>query len=198
MRLHVRAVASDESCFLPGAAAGDGRRLLEPPGRCVFPQHGPGLEAHDDRSSLEPWQTTIALDEHPGHVRPRADPQRRMPGVNRVRGRTAASHRVSALHVLATARTTSVGCSPRHVDRLGIASRRMNRWNQSVNDRASGRRRLDAIVGAKYCTLAATPRRVPGAGLEPARPLGQHEFESFAYANVSPPGRVSRPNTTGR
>jgi hypothetical protein len=34
-------------------------------------------------------------------------------------------------------------------DRLGIASRRMNRWNESVSDR-DGVRRLDEIVGAKY------------------------------------------------
>ncbi len=33
--------------------------------------------------------------------------------------------------------------------RLGIVSRRMNRWNQSVNDR-EGVRRLDEIVGPKY------------------------------------------------
>lgn len=114
---------------------------------CLFPQHGPGLK-HTRPIALERWQTEIALDEHPGSfVRGliHSDGCRAM---NRVRGANGSQYEYPR-YMFSNRSDDIRDLFAEACARLGIASRRMNRWNRSVNDR-NGVGRLDEIVGAKY------------------------------------------------
>jgi len=114
---------------------------------CLFPQHGPGLK-HTRPIALEPWQTEIALDELPGPFIRGLVHSDGCRALNRVRG--ANGNEYEYPRYMFSNRSDDIrGLFVAACDRLGIASRRMNRWNQSVNDR-EGVRRLDEIVGAKY------------------------------------------------
>ncbi len=114
---------------------------------CLFPQHGPGLK-HTRPIKLEPWQAGIALDELPGPFVRGLIHSDGCRAINRVRG--ANGNRYEYPRYMFSNRSDDIrGLFAEACDRLGIASRRMNRWNQSVNDR-DGVRRLDEIVGAKY------------------------------------------------
>jgi hypothetical protein len=114
---------------------------------CLFPQHGPGLK-HTRPIVLEQWQRTIVFDEHPAAFVRGLIHSDGCRNINRVRGangrwydypRYSFSNRSDDIRDLFT----------EVCDRLGIPSRRMNRWNRSINDR-EGVRRLDEIVGPKY------------------------------------------------
>jgi len=113
---------------------------------CLFPQHGAGRK-HDRRIVLAPWQEALALDAHPelfirGLIH--SDGSRFLNRVRNATGREYAyvryqfSNRSDDIRDLFTA-----AC-----DRLGIAWRRMNRYDISVARRASVET-LDVLVGPK-------------------------------------------------
>jgi hypothetical protein len=114
---------------------------------CLFPQHGPGMK-HQRSIVLEPWQRTIALEEHAdrfvrGLIHSDGwrgmNPARGASGKRYVYSRYQFSNRSSEIRQLFVD-----AC-----DALGIESRQMNRWNVSVNKRASVAK-LDVLVGPKF------------------------------------------------
>ncbi len=97
---------------------------------------------------LEPWQTAIALDEHPGPFIRGLIHSDGCRTINRVRGANGNTYEYPR-YMFSNRSDDIRGMFAAACDRLDIESRRMNRWNQSVNDRESVRR-LDEIVGPKY------------------------------------------------
>lgn len=114
---------------------------------CLFPQHGPGFK-HTRSIALEPWQLAIALDEHPGPFVRGLVHSDGCRSINRIRGTSGTWYEYPRYQF--SNRSDNIrelfvrGC-----ERLGVRTRRMNQWNESVNDRA-GVTRLDEVVGAKY------------------------------------------------
>ena len=112
---------------------------------CLFPQHGPGRK-HSRPIVLEPWQSAIALDRHPGAFVRGLIHSDGCRTVNRIRKARAdyeyvrymfsnRSDDIRALFVDAC-------------DRLGIESRPMGRYGVSVARRGSVEA-LETIVGPK-------------------------------------------------
>lgn len=114
---------------------------------CLFPQHGPGMK-HQRPIVLEDWQRGIALEAHPDQFVRGLIHSDGWRGINNVRGANGQPYAYSRYQF--SNRSTEIrqlfidGC-----EALGVESRQMNRWNISVNTRASVAL-LDTYVGPKY------------------------------------------------
>jgi hypothetical protein len=112
---------------------------------CLLPQHGPGHK-HTRPIALEPWQSAIALDQHPGPFVRGLVHSDGCRTVNRIRKPRAEyeyvrymfSNRSDDIRAL-----FATAC-----DRLGVESRPMGRYGVSVARRSSVEV-LETIVGPK-------------------------------------------------
>lgn len=113
---------------------------------CLFPQHGPGPK-HTRRIVLQPWQVRVAMEQHPHQFVRGLIHSDGWRGVNRVRGANGEQYEYSRYqfsnHSEDILQLFVQGCAV-----LGVETKRMNRYNISVNKRASVAR-LDEFVGPK-------------------------------------------------
>lgn len=114
---------------------------------CLFPQHGPGKK-HDRRIILEPWQREVALDRFPGQFVRGLIHSDGWRGMNSGRSRNGTVHTYSR-YIFCNHSDDIQHLFVEACDRLGVETKQMNRWNVSVNKRASVAR-LDEFVGPKY------------------------------------------------